>query len=140
MIRTYKETDLEDIMVIWLDAQTAAHPFLSADFVDNVKTLMREKFIPNSKTWVYELDGDVIGFIAMMGNEIGGLFVKPNNQSNGIGALLVDYVSQIYKDLEVEVFNENKIGKPFYFKQGFTIISDYIHEATDQKVLRMQRN
>lgn len=140
MIRNYIKTDLEDIMTIWFEAQTLAHPFLAEDFVNNVKVMMKEKFIPNSKTWVYEVEGHVIGFIAMMGNEIGGLFVKPNVQSKGIGTLLVNHVSQFHKDLEVEVFDENKIGKPFYFKQGFVTISEYVDKHTTQKVLRMQRN
>jgi len=140
MIRNYNEKDLEDVMTVWYESQAIAHPFLSEDFVNYVKVLMTEKFIPNSKTWVYELEGTVIGFIAMMGNEIGGLFVSPNEQSKGIGSLLVIHVSQFYTDLEVEVFDENKIGKPFYFKQGFTTISEYIDEQSKQKVLRMQRD
>lgn len=140
MIRNYKESDLEDVMTIWIEAQNIAHPFLAKGFVNNVKTMMKEKFIPNSKTWVYELDGIITGFIAMMDNEIGGLFVKPNSQSKGAGTLLVNHVSQYHKKLEVEVFNENKIGKPFYIKQGFKTISEYVHADTKQKVLRMQLN
>lgn len=139
MIRNYNKRDLDDVMTIWYQSQSIAHPFLSEDFVNQVKIMMLEKFIPNSKTWVYELEGCLVGFIAMMGNEIGGLFVSPNSQSNGIGTLLVNHVSQFYENLEVEVFHENKIGRPFYVKQGFTALSEYIDKSTNQKVIKMQR-
>ena len=138
MIRIYKETDLEDVMNIWFEAQSIAHPFLTEDFVTMVKTMMKEKFIPNSKTWIYEAEGHVLGFIAMMNNEIGGLFVRPNRQTKGIGTQLVKHVFPFHEAIEVEVFNENKIGKPFYLKLGFKTVSEYIHEDTNQKVLRMQ--
>jgi putative acetyltransferase len=140
MIRSYRETDLEDIMTIWYEAQHIAHPFLSTDFVDDVKIMMIEKFIPDSKTWVYEDQGQIVGFIAMMNNEIGGLFISPNEQSKGIGGLLLTYVSKFHDQLEVEVFDKNNIGKPFYLKQGFKTSSEYFHEITNQKVLRMQRD
>ena len=74
----------------------------------------------------------------MINNEIGGLFVRPNLQSRGIGTKLLHFVSKFHKEIEVEVFDQNKIGKPFYLKQGFKAISNYVHEPTDQKVIRMQ--
>lgn len=139
MIRPYNETDLEKIMKIWREAEPIAHPFLKKDFVKHVDKLLREQFLPNSKTWVYEDKNQVLAFIGMMGNEIGGLFVKPNNQSKGIGTLLMNHVSQYHDTLEVEVFNRNIIGKPFYVKHGFKINKEYIHNETKEKVLRMYR-
>jgi len=137
MIRKYQNSDLENIMDIWYDAQTIAHPFLKKDFVDKVKVMMMDMFIPNSKTWVYEKGDTLVGFIAMMDNEIGGLFICPDAQSKGIGTSLLKYMNNYYKTLEVEVFDENKIGKPFYLKQGFKPITEYVHKETQQKVLRM---
>ncbi|EAR01394.1 GNAT family N-acetyltransferase [Maribacter sp. HTCC2170] len=139
MIREYKNSDLEDVMTIWYDAQTKAHPFLSQNFVQMVKMMMRDMFIPNSKTWVFEDTDTVLGFIAMMDNEIGGLFVDPNAQSKGIGTSLLKYVESFHKMLEVEVFDQNKIGKPFYIKHGFKTMRQYMHAESNQKVIRMQR-
>ena len=138
MIRAYKNTDLESILTIWYEAQTLAHPFLSKEFVDKVKVMMKDLFIPNSKTWVYEVDGEVIGFIAMMNNEIGGLFVDPNKQSKGIGTLLVNFVKPKYDNLEVEVFKNNVIGTSFYRKYGFEFMRSYLHEETGEIVNRLE--
>jgi putative acetyltransferase len=98
---------------------------------------MTDIYLPNSETWVYEESGIVVGFISMAKNEIGGLFILPNYHSKGIGTSLVKHICQFHNELEVEVFNENKIGKPFYEKIGFKIMKEYIQEETNQKVLRM---
>ena len=100
---------------------------------------MTETYLPNSNTWVYEESNTIVGFISMLENEIGGLFVHPNYHSQGIGTALVEHINQFYKELEVEVFNENKIGKPFYEKYGFEVFKEYIQEGTNQKVLRMKK-
>ena len=76
----------------------------------------------------------------MLENEIGGLFVLPNHQSKGVGSLLLKHISQFHNTLEVEVFDENKIGKPFYAKNGFILMKEYLQEATNQKVLRMKKH
>ncbi|MEP2935181.1 MAG: GNAT family N-acetyltransferase [Gilvibacter sp.] len=137
MIREYQEKDLSQIIAIWHEAQSIAHPFLQPEFVEEVKGMMQHQFIPNAKTWVFQTNEELIGFIAMMQNEIGGLFVKPKEQQKGVGGMLLAYVSKFHERLEVEVFDKNNIGKPFYIKHGFVMSSEYVHDATNQKVHRM---
>jgi len=138
MIRKYIEEDIEEIMSIWIQASNLAHPFLDSTFVNKVKNDMRNVYIPNSETWVYEENNSVIGFISMIGNEIGGLFVLPDNQSNGIGTKLVDFILHIHKELEVEVFEKNVIGRAFYDKYGFEQIKKYLHTESNSEVLRLK--
>ena len=140
MIRAFKTTDSEAIITIWYDTQSLAHPFLSNEFIDKVRVMMKDIFIPNSKTWVYENDDEIIGFVSMMNNEIGGLFVNPNKQSKGIGTTLVNYVKTMHESLEVEVFKNNTIGTSFYNKYGFKLIKSYLHEETNEMVLRLEFN
>ncbi|MEQ9424529.1 MAG: GNAT family N-acetyltransferase [Cyclobacteriaceae bacterium] len=138
MIRKYQKSDLSSVYNIWLKASTIAHPFLEKAFVEKVKADMLNIYIPNSDTWVYEVKGAILGFIGMHGNEIGGLFVDPQSQSQGIGTQLVDYISQSYNELEVEVFKKNRIGRPFYEKYGFILINESMHEESNQVVFRMK--
>ncbi len=139
MIRKYKEEEIPKLLEIWESAALLAHPFLDTDFHEMVKKAMRDMYLPNSDTWVYEESGSIIGFISMAKNEIGGLFVEPKNHSKGIGTSLVNHMNQFHDSLEVEVFEENKIGKPFYKKYGFKVIKEYVMEETNQKVLRMKK-
>jgi len=139
MIRKHVEKDLEQIMIVWHESSTLAHPFLNSEFVENVKSDMRNIYIPDSDTWVYENDFGVVGFISMIGEEIGGLFVLPECHSKGIGTKLVNFVSEFQDKLEVEVFKKNKIGRSFYDKYGFTLTKEFTHEQSGEKVLRLRK-
>jgi len=138
MIRKYEKTDIEDVMNIWYNATELAHPFLQDTFVEKVKRDMRELYLPNALTWVYEEDLKVIGFISMLENEIAGLFVIPDEHARGIGTALVNHVGRTHEFLEVEVFEKNEIGRAFYNKYGFSPYRESIHDATQQNVLRLK--
>jgi len=138
MIRKHEVKDLEDIISIWHKASTMAHPFLDLAFVKKVEMDMKNIYIPNSETWVYEKNNSLVGFISMIENEIGGLFVLPNNHAKGIGTELVNFISKFHNNLEVEVFEKNIIGKSFYDKYGFKPIKKYTHAESNHEVLRLK--
>jgi putative acetyltransferase len=138
MIRKHKKQDLEQIISVWYQSSTLAHPFLSDSFVEKVKLDMTTIYVPNSETWVYEVDNLIVGFISMMDNEIGGLFVLPNNHSKGIGTELVNFIKKEHSELEVEVFEKNSIGSAFYAKYGFVNIKKFNHQDSGHVVLRLK--
>lgn len=137
MIRKREEKDNDEIMNVWYEASSLAHPFLESDFVEKTKRDLKDIYIPNTETWVYEENNAVVGFISMLGNEIGGLFVLPNNHSKGIGTQLVSFIHELYGELEVEVFEKNVIGSAFYAKYGFVQIKRYYHTESNNEVLRL---
>ena len=137
MIREYTANDTDDLIAIWEKANALAHPFLAADFVAFVKDAMRNMYLPNAQTWVVEDKGTPIGFIAMIGNEIGGLFLDPAHHGRGHGRAMVDHVVGIKGPLRVEVFKDNKIGQPFYERYGFAIVEEYLHEPSKALTLKM---
>lgn len=138
MIRKHKAEDLNQIINVWYQSSTIAHSFLSSAFVEKVKSDMTNIYIPDSDTWVYEMDDKIVGFISMIGNEIGGLFVLPEYHSKGIGTNLVDLIKKDHSHLEVEVFEKNHIGKAFYAKYGFNEIKRYSHQESGNEVLRLK--
>jgi len=137
-IRAYETKDLDDLMVSWESANKVAHPFLSKDFQDKVRHDIPNLYLPNADTWVIEQEGIVIGFIALIGNEIGGLFVNSNFHGTGAGKALTDKAQELHDTLEVDVFEKNLIGKNFYLRYGFTVLEEKIHEETGNKVNRMK--
>jgi len=139
MIRKHIEKDLEQILNVWYHSSTLAHPFLKLEFVEKVKSDMRNIYIPGSDTWVYEKDSQIVGFISMIENEIGGLFVMPSDIGKGIGTRLVNFIGENHKILEVEVFENNKIGRAFYDKHGFCLVNKFIHPESGESVLRMRK-
>jgi putative acetyltransferase len=137
MIRKYQDKDIEAVVSTWRAASELAHPFLTEEFLDQEADNLRNIYLAFAKTWVMEADGAVVGFIALIENEIGGLFVAPKFHGQGLGRALVDKAVAEKGPLEVEVFRENVVGRRFYDAYGFRGTEEFIHEASGQATLRM---
>ena len=138
MIRKYQNIDSKKVLEIWEKSSAIAHPFLNEYFIQKVKKDMNEIYLPHAETWVFEEHKNLIGFISMIENEIGGLFVLPDNQSKGTGTNLVNFILDFHDELEVEVFEQNTIGRSFYNKYGFLKIKESLHDETNQALIRMK--
>lgn len=138
MIRQYAPSDLHDLLEAWAAASEIAHPFLSEEFLTSERENIPNLYLPNAETWVFEADGRVVGFIALIGNEVGAIFVHPIHQKLGIGHQLMDKAKELRGDLEVEVFAANSIGRAFYSKYGFVLIEEKVHEPTGQELMRLR--
>lgn len=137
MIRKYKPEDTEALISIWDKSEVLAHPFLSSKVRDQVRADMSSMYLPNAETWVLEADGVPVGFIAMIDNEIGGLFLDPSQQGKGWGRKMVDHVVAIKGPLTVEVFKDNKIGLPFYERYGFAVTGEGMLETSGDETFKM---
>ncbi len=137
-IRQYKLSDLGGVLDSWEVATRLAHPFMTDEFIAQERKNVAEIYMPNTDTWVAELEGEIKGFIALMGNEVGAIFLQPNCHGQGIGKALMDKAQEIHGNLEVEVFKVNNIGRNFYSKYGFEQLEEKLHEQTGQQVLRLK--
>ena len=138
MIRQYDDQDLEDLLGVWAAASEIAHPFLSQEFLATERDNIPNLYLPNAETWVYEASGQVVGFIALIGNEVGAIFVHPGHQRMGVGQRLMDKAKELCEQLEVEVFVKNAIGRAFYAKYGFAPIEEKVHDQTGFDLLRLR--
>lgn len=137
-IRQYAESDLNSVLNSWEEATRLAHGFMTDEFIAQERKNVAEVYLPNTDTWVAEIEGEVKGFIALMGNEVGAIFLRPDCHGKGIGKALMDKAQTLHGDLEVEVFKENAIGRNFYSKYGFEHLEEKMHEPTGQRVLRLK--
>ncbi|NKB44311.1 MAG: GNAT family N-acetyltransferase [Alphaproteobacteria bacterium] len=137
MIRKYREDDKDVVVSTWRAASELAHPFLENDFLDEEEGNVRNVYLAFAETWVTEIDGEVVGFIALIDNEIGGLFLNPKYHGQGLGKAMVDIAFVEMGSLKVEVFKDNEIGRRFYDAYGFRGDDEFIHEASGQVTLRL---
>ncbi|WP_420430090.1 GNAT family N-acetyltransferase [Kordiimonas sp.] len=137
IIRPYEDKDVETVLGVWLNASKIAHPFLKKDFIENETINMRTLYLPNAETWVAEADGVVVGFLSLIGNEVGGLFVDPKYHGLRFGKTLMDKAVALRGTLELDVFEKNPIGRRFYARYGFLEDHEYDHEATSERVIRL---
>jgi putative acetyltransferase len=139
MIRAYQDPDLNDLLDVWEQASRLAHPFLDDDFLRFERQAIAELHLPAAETWVFVVEERVVGFIALVGDEVGALFVDPAHHRRGIGRALMDHARAIRRDpLEVEVFEANAIGRRFYVRYGFVPVKERVHEQTGHPLLRLR--
>lgn len=137
-IRQYKNADLDAVLSAWETATRLAHSFMTDEFIEQERKNVAEVYMPNTDTWVAVVDGEVKGFIALMGNEVGAIFLQPEYHGKGIGKALMDKAQEIHGDLEVVVAKENPIGRKFYSHYGFNFMEEVFHEPTGQQMLRLK--
>ncbi len=130
MIRSYKETDIESVLQIWLITSKIAHDFIEPAFWDSQVKNMRDIYIPASEVFVYEECSKVIGFYAMCEGQLAAIFVEPTQQNKGIGKQLIEHAKNLNGKLMLCVYKENDASYQFYLSQGFLLESEQVDEHT----------
>ncbi len=138
MIRPYVDEDLAELLDLWYRASLIAHAFLSDEFLETERSDIADRWLPVAETTVYEVDGHIVGFLSMIGNEVGGIFVDPDHQRRGIGRALLDRVRQSHPYLELTVFEANADGRRFYNAYGFEVTGRHFNEEIGQPELRLR--
>lgn len=137
-MRPYIDDDRDAVLDVWYRASARAHSFLPEDFFDAERRQIAEDWLPTAETTVYELEGSVVGFLSLVGNEVGGLFVDPEHQGRGIGRTLMDGARDSRPFLELDVFEANAAARGFYEAYGFVYVDRHTNEATGHNELRLR--
>ena len=138
MIRKYAPEDQEAVLRVWYESAQVAHPFWAPEMFDHERQAIAEQHLPRAETYVFERTGTVVGFISLLGTEVGGLFVMPRYHRQGIGRALVDVARASRDHLELDVFEANGIGRAFYERYGFQVVGERMDEATGLRTLRLE--
>ena len=143
MIRQYRTADLEPVLDVWYRANKLAHPFLDEATLAKVRAMVRDIYLPNTETWVYQKDGKLLGFIGLITKdptdvEVGAIFLDPDHIGKGYGKALMDHAVALYGDLKLDVFKENHIGRRFYARYGFREVGEYRFDMTGDMVLKLE--
>ncbi|GKV96300.1 N-acetyltransferase [Pectobacterium aroidearum] len=139
MIRPYCDSDLKPLMQLWLKSTILAHPFIREDYWRESASAVRDVYIPQSRTWVYEEQGSLIGFISVLeARFIGALFVEQAYYGKQIGTALIQHVQAQFPLLSLEVYQQNTRACRFYHKQGFVIVEENVNQDTQATALIMQ--
>ena len=138
MIRRYRPADRDAVLDVWGRASALAHPFLGAEFLERERHAIPRLYLPKAETLVWEADGRVVGFISLLGNEVGAIFVDPQFHRSGIGRALIDRARALRGELEVEVFERNLLGRAFYEGLGFELLHQKVHDQTGFELVRLR--
>lgn len=138
MIREYTQTDIDQILAIWLSSSIEAHNFIEPGFWESKVSDMRDLYIPASETFVYESDGKIAGFYSLYGSNLAAIFVAPSSQGKGVGSVLLDDAKKRREKLELTVYKENVSSVKFYEKHGFISLGEQVDEHTNHLELVME--
>ena len=138
MLRPYRHDDLEVVLDIWYRASLIAHSFLPEEFFEAERRQIAEEWLPVSETTVAEADERVVGFLSLIGTEVGGIFVDPEYQGRGIGRALMGHARRARPHLELAVFEDNLAGRRFYEAYGFLQVDRRISAESERYELRLR--
>ena len=136
MIRKFQISDTEQVMKLWLSGNMEAHSFVPEKYWQSHFKEVQEA-LQQADVWVYDIDGNVHGFIGLINEYIAGIFVDKNYRSIGIGTQLVNFVKEKYDTLSLNVYQENPRAVAFYQSEGFSVLSEGIDEDTSKKEYTM---
>lgn len=123
-IRAYDPgADLEALLEIWFAASLRAHPFIGEERLREQRPVVETEYLPQALTWVACRAGEQVGFISLLDGFVGGLFVAPCHQGQGIGRRLVAHALALRGELQLEVYTENAGAVAFYRSLGFEELS-----------------
>ncbi|WP_192891047.1 N-acetyltransferase [Vibrio bathopelagicus] len=137
MIREYSAADTETVLDIWLTASIKAHDFMSPEFWELQVGNMRDIYLPASRTYVFQGDGEVRGFYSLYEGILAAIFVSPQHQGCGIGKQLMQHAKLECPNLSLNVYQENQATIEFYLSQGFEIVTEQADEHTGHQEYTM---
>lgn len=131
MIRRLQKADTKQVMEIWLNGNKEAHPFVPKEYWESNFEMVQDQLL-QAEVFVYDLYGEIQGFIGIVDNYIAGIFVDKKYRSLGVGKKLLDYVKSNYYSLSLEVYKKNNRAVAFYCREGFSVLSAELDEATGE--------
>lgn len=132
MIRELQKADVNRVADIWLNTNIKAHSFVPAQYWKNNFETVKEMLL-QAEVYVYEDNQKIQGFIGLNGEFIEGIFVSVENQSHGIGGLLLNYIKNKKPKLSLNVYQKNIRAISFYQREGFEIRREALDETTGEK-------
>ena len=138
MIRAFSQTDMDQVLEVWLAASLKAHDFIAPEYWRSQLESMRNIYVPASEAYVYDQGQRVVGFYALVEDSLATIFVAPDLQGAGIGKSLLAHAKTKRHSLNLSVYKANAAGIRFYKSQGFEIAAAGLDEAVGEEEYTMQ--
>ena len=127
IIRKFQEFDLKKVLRLWYEGNLEAHDFIDREYWDRNLSYVK-RVIPEVEVYVYEINGQVVGFVGIDEGYIAGLFVDKEFRGCGVGSKLMDYVKERYDFFTLHVFENNYGAVTFYENRGLLKKEESVHE------------
>lgn len=136
MIERAKDTDLDELVLLWQDI--SIYEFSKYIGLENVNYFIDSGELRNETqrlletTFVLREEGIIVGFIVLIDNLIELLIVRSSHQNRFVGGKLYRFVlkqlAEKYNTVHVECFEENKRTNSILKRMGYRLINTYRDE------------
>ena len=118
MIRRARPGDVEAVVRIFRESRAEAMPWLPVLHTpEEDPGWYRQRL--TGEAWVYELEGRVVGFAVVHGDDLDALYVAPEAQRRGVGSALFRRAQEARPDgFFWWVFRDNRRARAFYEALG----------------------
>ena len=131
MIREFKQTDIDNVMEIWITENIRAHDFIPKEYWEKNFEYVK-KILPDAEIYVYVENEKIVGFIGLNDNYIGGIFIDSKYQYKGIGTALLNKAKKLKDELTLSAYKKNTKAIQFYLKNEFKIVEKIIDKENDE--------
>ncbi len=131
MIREFEEQDIGRVMEIWLQGNLDAHDFVPESYWKDQQEEVKEQMM-RAEMFVYEKEGEILGFAGMQGTYLAGLFVDRDVRSRGIGGELLEYMKHSYQYFFFYAYVKNTRALAFYEAHGLKRMNESENDETGE--------
>jgi GNAT superfamily N-acetyltransferase len=122
LIRRARPDDAEAVVRIFHDARAEAMPWLPVLHTHEEDIGWFRKLLAG-EAWVFEEDGEPVGYAAMKDGELHDLYVAPGAQRRGVGSALFEHVQAAHPTgFRFWAFRDNTRARSFYEARGCVVV------------------
>lgn len=123
IVRAMEPGELDAVAELWWASLDESTPYLRPDQkhprADSI-SFFRDEVAPRCDLWVAERAGEVVGMMALHGDELDRLYVATTAQGEGVGTALLDVAKAVSPDgLVLVTLQRNTRARRFYERRGF---------------------
>lgn len=124
VLRRAGSADAAGVADVWLRSFDAALPTVRrAHPDDDVRRWVRDVLVPGDDTWVAEVEGAVVGVLALSPGWLDQLYLDPRFRGRGIGDRCVALAQERQPGgLQLWTFQINGPARRFYERHGFVAV------------------
>ena len=123
ILRRASVSDASTCAMIQREANLASLPFLPADpDVNGALTFFETVLLPENETWIAEVDGQPVAYVAFHPGWLEHLYVLPAYQGRGIGPTLMAKALEDGSARELWTFQKNARARKFYEDRGWVLV------------------
>jgi ribosomal protein S18 acetylase RimI-like enzyme len=120
------DSESKAVVELWHVTKKVAYPYLSLEqerTLEDDFEFFRQNLLPRCDIWVAELEGLVVGFLAVQASYVDRLYVLPSIQRMGVGSALIKHAMELSPTgLELHTHQRNLAARSFYEKHGFVAV------------------